>query len=224
MTELFTLNRKSLSKCNINPLMAETPLGRIRFNCSFNEKSLSNFTPQATFLLDRNSTFLFSWKFEECIIEFLCLNFSPKLPSSMHVDSCFARMWRIKTLDKQIAFNFSGSLESQIKPYNESGECLLAQSFEDSAIKLTIGTEDEDSLMARASKKDWLPLHFKDSLKLDNVRYEKQGLGIFLPESGLNDLIQVHFIVAWTSKIFDPISTWYAVDQSPKYILSFIKK
>lgn len=56
----------------------------------------------------------------------------------------------------------------------------------------------------------------------DNVRYNNQGLEIVLPESVRSDLIQTHFIVAWTSKTFDPISTWYAVDQSPEYILRFL--
>lgn len=223
MTELFILNRKALPTCNINPLMVETPLGRMRFNCSFNAKSLSNVRPQTTFLLNHNSI-LSSWTFEECDIEFLCLNFSPKLPLGMHVDNCFAGVWKIKTLGKRTSIKLSGCLETQVKPNPESGECLLAQSFEDSAIKLTIGTEDEEALVARASEKNWLPLHFKDSLKPDNVRYENQGLEIVLPESGRNDLIQVHFIVAWTSKIFDTISTWYAVDQSPEYFLSFLNQ
>lgn len=223
MTELFTLNRKNLPVGNIKPLTVETPLGHIRFNCSFNEKSLSNVRPQATFLPKHNST-LFSWAFEECNIEFLCLYFSPKLPLGMHVDNCFAGVWRIKTLNKRIFFNLSGVLESQITPNPESGEFLLAQSFEDPAIKLTIGTEDEEALVVRASEKNWLPYHFRDSLKPDNVRYDNQGLKIVLPESERHDLIQVHFIVAWTSKRFDPLSTWYAVDQSPEYILNFLNQ
>lgn len=147
--------------CDTNPLTLETPLGRIRFNCAFNEKSLSTVRPQAKVVLNHHSTLL-SWTLRECDIEFLCLNFPPKLPSGMHVDTCFAGVWRIKTLDQRIAFKFSVCLESPLKPDPESGEHLIAQSFEDPATKLTIGTEDEDALMARASQKNWLPLHFKD--------------------------------------------------------------
>lgn len=213
------MNRQNITTCNTNPLVVETPLGCMRFNCSFNSKSLSNVGPQATFSLNSN-TILSSWTFEECDVEFLRLNFFPKLPPGMHVEGCLALIWKIKTLGNRIAFKLTGCLESQAKSYPESGECLFAQSFEDPTVKLTIGTEDEEALIARASKKNWLPLYFKDSLKADNVRYGNQGLEIVLPESKCNDLIQVHFIVAWTSKIFDPISTWYALDQSPEYILN----
>lgn len=220
---LFTLNRQVLPTCNINPLTVETPLGHVQFNCSFTTQLLSNVQPQTTLLLTPDSV-LSSWVFEECNIEFLRLSFPPKLPLGMHVDYCFAGIWKIKLLTNRMAFKLSCFLDSHTEPSPEPGERLLAQTFENSSVKLTIGTEDEEALIARAAGKNWLPLHFKNSLNPDNVCYRNQGLEIVLPESKCHDLIQINFIVAWASKTFDPLSTWYAVDQSPEYILSFMNQ
>lgn len=206
---------------NINLLLLESPLGQVRFNCSFLGKSLCIIKPQSTILIN-SKAILSSWSFKECHIEFLYLDFPPKLPSNMHVDKCVGGVWRIKTMSNEIAFKLDSHLESSLKGSPESGEYLLAQSFEDSSIRLTIGTEDNEALIARSIVKDWLPSFYKDVLKPSNVCYEKQGLRIVLPESDSGDLIQVHFIVAWTSKGNDPLSTWYAVDQSPEYILNFL--
>lgn len=223
MTALFPSANQAPSTCTINPLMVETPLGWMQFNCLFNEKSLSNFKPQATFVLEPRAT-LFSWDFEECHIEFLCSHFPPKLPVGWEVDACLAGIWRIKTSAKRVDFRFSVCLESQIPADPESGERLIAVGFEDPALQLSIGTDDEEALISRATYNKWLPSHFKDSLSSYSVRYAPHGIEVVLPESRRNDLIQIHFITAWiASTQCNPISTWYAVDQSPEYILSFLR-
>lgn len=224
MTALFPSVTQALSTSTINPLRVETPLGWMQFNCLFNDKSLSNFKPQAAFLLEPRST-LYSWDFEECHIEFLCSYFQPKLPVGWEVDNCLAGIWRIKTSAKRAHFMFSAYLESQIPADPESGERLIAVGFEDPAFQLSIGTDDEDALISRATYNKWLPSHFKDCLSSYSVRYAPHGLEVILPQSRCDDLIQIHFITAWiASTKCNPISTWYAVDQSPEYILSLLKK
>lgn len=96
-------------------------------------------------------TTLSSWLLQECYIEFLQVNFKPKLPLGMHVDQCIASIWRVKAVKNYVTFKFNCSLDASLEPSPESGERLLAQSFEDQITKLTIGTEDEEALIARSS-------------------------------------------------------------------------
>lgn len=202
----------------INPLFFNTPLGKIQFDCSFDQKSLSKIHPQTALTINSKS-FLLSWLFQECHIEFLHVYFTPNLPLGMHVEKCFAGVWRIKNLHDNNAFTFKCSLNSPIEASPEPGEGLFAISFEDQHTKLTIGAEDEEKLITRSNKKNWLPLHFKETLQPENLRYLKQGIEIELPNCRQNEFLQIHFVVAWASKADKELSTWYAVDQSMENIL-----
>jgi len=220
---LFLINDcSSFPSTTANSLRMETPLGQLRLNCLFNDRSLSDIKPQKSILIN-SKTILSSWMLEECYIEFLCLDFIPKIPLGMRVDKCIGGIWRIKNFNENVVFKFNCLLDSSyLKSSPESGEGLLCQSFENFSTKLSIGTEDEELLIARAAKGNWLPSHFKDNLQPSNVCYVDRGLEVVFPQCRKNDRIQVHFIATWASKANDELSTWYAVDQSPESMLKKI--
>lgn len=206
-------------------LISETPIGNLTFNTCFSEKSLLNFKPISTHLID-DKAILSTWLFDECQIEFLKLNIIPHLPPGMKVTQCLSGIWRLKMLNnRSAAFDFECNLNyigpnkpRELDIYIEAGEGLAAQTWENPFVRLTIGTEDEDYLQQRASNQDWLPYRFKN-LIVDSIDYLKNGIKVSFPEFQENEIAQVHFTVAWT---YREIATWFAVDERPKDILKQI--
>ena len=138
------------------------------------------------------------------------------------MDDCICGIWRIKAL-KEINCSFNCYLQTEAnidsKGWPESGEGLIAQSFENDQIKLTIGTEDEEYLERRAKSQDWLPHRFKSEMKANLIEYLYNGIKVTVPKLFQNEQAQLHFIAAWSFKKDSDASTWYAVDQSPRNIL-----
>lgn len=213
---LFTVKHQ-LHHTSLNPLELKTPLGDLFFDCQIFNESLLDTHPTKMESFQSGNT-ITSWISENYIVEFIKLNFKPKLPTGMKVDDCIFAVWRIKSLRKIAECNFTCRLENE-EGSPESGEGLASQSFENNDYKLNIGTEDEDYLQQRAESQNWLPLHFKDKISTEQIDYLKSGIKITLPELLPNESLQIHFIVSWSSKKNPEISTWYAVDQSPMEIL-----
>ncbi len=213
---LFTINHQ-LYPTNLKPLKFQTPLGNLFFNCQVFDESL--LTTQPTKIESfKSENIISSWISDDYIVEFIRLNFAPKLPLGMKIDDCIFAAWRIKSLRKMIECNFTCSLDSDLESFPESGEGLIAQSFENEYYKLSIGTEDEEYLQRRAESQYWLPNHFKAKLNADQINYLHNGIEITLPKLLQSEKLQIHFIASWSSKKNPEISTWYAVDQSPEEI------
>lgn len=206
-----------------NPLINEIPFGKISFNVLFEELSLKKITPKEV-KLSNNNVIVSSWLFEKCRIEFLKFNFIPDIPSEMKVSECFIGIWRLQAFENGLKFIFECNLEtaSQIKleSYSEPGEGLTARSWENSDIKLTIGSEDEDYLIRRALAAKWMPYQFASQITSEAIDCAQKGIAITLPELSKGEFMQTHFIVAWSTKNSPETSTWYAVDQSPFKILN----
>lgn len=208
--------KKQFKSIDLEPLISETPIGDLTFNAHFSGKSLLNFKPKSTNLIDDNGI-VATWIFDECQIEFLTLNIIPHLPTGMQVSHCLSGIWRVKVLKNHPIFNFECTL-NYMKPnfpdesdvFIESGEGLAAQTWETPVVRLTIGTEDEDYLQQRASDQNWLPYRFKDLINPNSIEYLKNGIKISLPEFRENEVVQIHFSIAWT---FREIATWFAVDE-----------
>lgn len=214
---LFTINHQ-LHPTTISPLKLKTPLGDVVFNCEiFNDSLLTSKPIKIEEFKSENK--IASWVSNYYIIEFMLLNIIPKLPVGMKVDECFFGIWRLKSLIKKINCNFTCKFESNVEGSPESGEGLASEGFENDSYKVNIGTADEDYLQQRAASEDWLPLRFKDTISFDHIDYLHNGIKIILPELLPNENLQMHFVVSWTSKKNEEISTWYAVDQSPIKIL-----
>lgn len=202
-----------------------TPIGNLAFNLSFASQSLLQIPPQKTLRIE-NEIHISSWIFEECEVEFLQLNFHPRLPPDLQVESCLCGVWRVKAFSKGLTLKFDCYLEST-KPSGiigvpEFAEGIIARAWENDQVKLTIGTEGEDYLTGKA----YLQMgqrrpSFKKENQPELLSYLKNGLRITLAELAQEDYVQIHFVAAWTSISHPPESTLYAVNQSPDQILKF---
>ena len=190
----------------------QSPLGDLFLNCEIQNSSIWNLKPFNIEEIDRETT-LFSWEFENSIIELLKFEFIPKLPSDLVVDESYCVVWRIKSVkDIREPIFFSCKLLSNLEGSPESGEALECQSFENDDFKLSIGTEDQERFIQRAASQNLLPTRFQNDL-LDS-EYLSDGIKIILPNLLKGEIAQFHFIVSWSSKRNPEVSTWYAVDQS----------
>ena len=208
--------KRILHSVQENRLRLETPLGSMEFKVKINGL-LTEFNFLSNIKSIESDSFLSSWESSGCEIDCLQANFIPVLPSNMKVENCFAFIWRIKALDT-LNISLSCLLDTFILGSPETGEYLIAQTFEDNSINLSIGTEDEEKLELRAKHNDWVPHRFQSTINSDNICYLDQGIEVnfaLLKE----EKIQIQFIVAWGSKKNNKLSTWYAVEQSAIEIL-----
>ncbi|MDP1881208.1 MAG: hypothetical protein Q8K60_09750 [Parachlamydiaceae bacterium] len=199
-----------------NPLEIQTPLGNLVFCCEFNGKIFNN--PTDRNLLINNNTLLSSWQSDYYILEFLCFKNNPKLPAGINVDECIYGVWRVKIL-KELKISFCCSLKEELVGIPNSGEGLLATTFETEDYTLSIGTEDEDYLQNRAGS-EWFPERLKSEINPNYLEYLPNGIKINLPNLFIHEQAQIHFIVSWANKKNDNLSTWFAVDQSLKETMS----
>lgn len=212
---LFRKNQRLLL-VKENVLKLDTPLGDVKFELKINH-SFIDLNTFSTFNFVESETFLSSKINQSNEINCLRAKFIPTLPPDIKVDNCFAFIWRIKALDR-LDVNLSCFLDSSVRGSPEPGESLIAQTFEDNAIHLSIGTEDEEKLQLRAQNNEWVPTRFQSIINPDNICYLDHGIEVnfsLLKE----EKIQIHFIVAWNSKNEHASSIWYAVDQSAADIL-----
>lgn len=209
---------QTLTKGHNSDLHLSTPLGVLQFEFSFNEKRISSIQPSQIFL--NQTTALARWNLDECLVEFVKIQFTPKLPVGMNVDKCFAGIWRIKSLSKILNPVFRTYLVSDHEGSPESGEGLISQLFENNLVNLSIGTEDEEYLTQRAEINQWMPERLKDSLKVEAVDLIPGGIQTIIPSLETEERIQVHSIVAWSQKSTKESSTLFAVDQSTDFILA----
>jgi hypothetical protein len=216
--------KNTLHAVNLNILSYSTPFGNINFDFIFNGNQISNTKPKKIELTRK--TIIASWNFNECYVEFLRTDFIPKLPSKMKVESCVAGIWRIKSFCDGLIPTFKVYLEkevsSEIDEFSETGEGLIAQTFENNIIKLSIGTEDEYYLSERARIQKWMPSRFLSILEENAIEYIPSGIQINLPKMELNECAQIQNVIAWCLKENSEESNWFAVDQSSDYILKSI--
>jgi hypothetical protein len=212
---LFTTNQKIQLVDSTKEAKIPTPLGDVIFTCEANNNAITKMSPSQIISL-QSGEIITSWISDEYIIEFLNFNFTPTLPIELKVEKCTASFWRVKAL-KDLNVNFKCYLNANIKCSPESGENLIAASFENNFYNLSIGTEDEESVNNRATSNYWFPSRLE--IKPNHINYLSNGIDILLPTLIKSEQIQIQFIVALSSKANPEISTWYAVDQSPRNLL-----
>jgi hypothetical protein len=212
---LFSTDQ-TLHLINKEPLTLKTPLGDLFFKIKINDSFIKIESCSNIKSIQSNNV-LMSWNIESCDIECLRINFDPNLPPHMKTDKCFAFIWRIKAI-RNLEVSLNCLLKTSLSASPETGEYLIAQSFEDKSIKLCIGTEDEEGLRQRAKNKNWMPYRLVTEINADNICYLDKGLEVhfsLLQE----EKIQIQFITAWCPIGNKEISAWYAVDQSSIEIL-----
>lgn len=169
--------------------------------------------------------YVYMWHTADFNLELLQMPVKPTLPPGIHVTRCVALFIKLQCF-KEIQPCFSCQLiwdQEHLEGEPESGEGLVAQSFQSHNMRLTIGTEDEERLLTRASLNDGLPvrLYTQQAINSEVVTYLQNGLAISLPSLLKGEIGQVQFTVAWTSvEKNDPLATWFAVDAPLKHILT----
>lgn len=147
----------------------------------------------------------------------------PRLPSQMTVLACWAGLWRVTAQDCVSTPRFycewpSPPPEAEGTP--NPGEGLDAFTWRLAGSALSLGTEDGELLAARAQRDAGVPPRLARELTFSTVHYTDSGLVV--PVSGMfpGEVIEVHFVVAWTDgDSHDSPSTWFAVDQNHKYVV-----
>lgn len=207
--KLFQTNQNLKAYSKASPVL-ETPFGicSSEFQCQGMIKTLSSQKEQT-----EKGALLTTWNNFSYRMECLRTPFHPALSNEMHVDECFAFIWRVAVKNK-VSISWKCCLDSQLFGSCETGENLMSCIFENQASTLSIGTEDEERLNNRAEKKMWMPDRLKDHINEKNVLCLTNGLKIGFDELFPGDRIQIHFLVAWSSVEKRAISTWTAVDQS----------
>jgi hypothetical protein len=167
----------------------ETPLGRIDLFVGINSVSL---VPQAAFTAGERS--LFIWP-PEVGAEILLTRPPLWLPPGMEVDGIVAAVVRttadLPSAPLAVRCIWSSSrLWSRGAP--ETGENLDAVTWDDGHTRVTVGLPDYGP----------------------DTTYREDGFDVTLCPSG-----QIHFVCAWSSKGADDISTWFAVDCTPSWVL-----
>jgi hypothetical protein len=203
-------------------LSTQTPLGVISISIKSSQKiSLSKFSNMK--VLKYKNALLFVIDLNDLYVEIIKLPIVPHIPKHMRIEECVAYLIRFKCL-KKFQPEFVCSLEfadDALAAEPESGQRLMAQSFEHENTRLTIGTEDEESLEDRAKYHMWMPnrLFTDELISFENVECIKNGIKVVLPFFQ-NEMGQIQFVISWSRvKNNDPASTWFAVETSSEEIL-----
>jgi hypothetical protein len=191
-------------------LVLNTPLGRCICEYQLHGRNLPDLSRMEQ---TEKGVLLVTWAEPSYQMECLRTPFQPALPSNMHVDGCFAFIWRVLVKNKA-SVSWKISLATSSEGSCETGENLVSCTFAEKAIALSIGTEDEEGMIYRAEKNLWMPDHLKDRITEKNVQCLSNGLEICFDQLLPNDYMQIHFLIAWSSAEKRAISTWTAVEQS----------
>ncbi|MCH9654761.1 MAG: hypothetical protein K0U86_13025 [Planctomycetes bacterium] len=131
----------------------------------------------------------------------------PALPPGMSVQGCLGILLRVHCHETVEDLIFECRLQE--RKYSdhsfESGEHLIAHSWENEHSILMIGTEDEECLNAR--------LPAQQQVYPDAVTSSVKGVSISLPELTKGSESSFHFITAWNNlPTPEEIACWFAVD------------
>ncbi|KNY25922.1 hypothetical protein [Pseudobacteroides cellulosolvens] len=192
-----------------------TPLGKVCFSLKLGKTDLADFTSAFT---NKKGDYVFGWYSDSFDVELLICSPKLHLADNMHVEGCRAAIYRILLHDKELACEFSANWCSDYLWTDggpDSGEHLEAQTCENDYYVVSIGTQDGEMLHSRAMNNEMMPAILNSSVDpLALVECSSTGLLVPIERVFLNQVCQVHFVVAWTPKKPDDVSTWYAVDMS----------
>ncbi len=140
----------------------------------------------------------------------------PSIPDGMHVEKCFAILFKCFSLKllKNVVFSCKWD-NLDTSGYPDSGEGLDAWEWEHNGILVMIGTEDGDRLSDRLNLAQQ---------KLDEnypITMCDNQITIVIQEFEANRKFSLHFVVAWNPAP-EPLeaSCWFAVDFPHKKLLT----
>lgn len=219
-----------LFKSNTNPRKAHirdnwfsTPLGNILLNVCTEEFDTSVIPITEAYYLS-NGGYVLCWYTDAIDAELMITPYNPPFPEDMKVDGCYAAVWRIRGKVKEISCRFIsiwGKEYTWTEVGPESGEDLESQAWENSKLKISLGTQDGEVLIARSKKNELMSTTYDKSIdSYSIVEYFDKGLTVPVNNIRINELCQVHFVVAWAKKVQYDTSTWYAVDALTSALLA----
>lgn len=218
---LFQIKRPLIdTKCLKNKF--ETPLGNIFLDIEVDKSKLSNMDYSICKHYN-NDVYITGWYTDRLEAELLMCKPKINLPPDLIVEDCNVGIWRLKTKGNNQSCSFIAKWEDGYKWVDggiDSGEGLEAQTWDNENFEITLGTQDEETLISREYNKYMIPLKFDTTINKEIAVIHKLN-GIVIQNFGLlpNKIHQIHFAVAWAKKEPDNVSTWYAVDLEPTEIL-----
>ena len=212
----------SRDMADVNPHVI-TPLGRVVMTVDDGVSIVGDREADDARLLPRGGRVL-TYRARAFEADLLLGDISPRLPPHMHVERCVAGVWRIRTRELLPSLRFRCScieLPEDADFDSASGECLDALIWENSDWVMSIGTQDGECLSGRALRGDNMPRALADQLELATIEYSSNGLCVPMTNVPANEMVQVHFLVAWAVRSeTENLSTWYAVDRKSGWILA----
>lgn len=203
----------------------KTPLGVIKFDIDFGNLNLSDLKVNRYYKLKGND-FIRGWYTDFFDAELLICKYTPRLPSHLHVEGCFVTVYRVKMKESNTGCKFTAKWDNDytwIDGGGNSGEDLDAQTWFNSEIEVSIGTEDGENLIERSQLNKLMPTHFDGSIEpLSIVQYERDGLIVPIPRLVPGQTVQVHFATAWAIKKEYDVSTWFSIDVCAENVLKQI--
>jgi len=206
-------------------LAIETPLGAITSSLAV-DSHLLTFENASHFYSLETDGFAARWELSSGVAEVVISRPSLIREDWEEITDCWAFLWRFKTLQPVKKLIVEGSWMSGYAWSDggpDSGQNLDAQTWDDGQTTVSLGTEGDDALFVRAEANDWLPQRFvhqsTDEYTLSLVRYLDKGLAIDFGKVFPNELVQAHFVVAWSPYNAESMGTYNAVELYAEHIL-----
>jgi len=153
-----------------------------------------------------NGALIYSWQTSAIDVELLLCRLRTDLTKS-DADDCWAGIWRCSakqdTLPAVLSCNWTGDY-CWTEDGPDTGEYLMAWSWEKDDTTVAIGTED-DVLLLKRSETGSLPYRWKAFFgrafwdRTYQHDYKQVGLPVLLPEMQKGEECQIKFIVAWST-------------------------
>lgn len=200
-----------------------TPLGNITLTITTDTFHTNKVPVTNSFNLP-NGGYILCWHTHFVDVELMITPFNPKLPEYMKVDGSYGAVCRVKPKVKEISCSFSADWEDGYiwtEGWPESGQDLDCKTWENSKVKVSIGTQDGEILIMRSKKNDFLPVNYDESIDpYTIVEYFDKGLRVPINNIRVNEICQIHFVIAWGKNIEYDTSTWFAVNALTSEILA----
>lgn len=197
-----------------------TPLGNIRLALDAGASNLLDETHTCQQL--QNGGYIYTWKYEQLIIEIIMSNPIIPLPIHMTVDGSCGLLIRVMNLSDDLSLRCTAYWKEHqwITGGSSTGQYLECSTWENDHHYVSLGTEDAEALQDRMNNNKLMPISIQDEKEL--TFSDMNRIGIYLPSIKSHKICQFHFYIAWKRYTDDEdVDTWYAVDQQAELILEY---
>lgn len=197
----------------------ETPVGVLQLDCVVDGEDVAAHLPTRARTVGTDATVI-SWRTHSVRADLLLVNL-PGGPLAPRVTGMIAAMWRLAAWRDLLTLQFDCRWRATPtgSPVGQSSSGgLEAYGWETGTTKVTIGTEDRGSLIARAASADGFPARLTRLFAPRSVQQIADGLRLLLPPLARHEQCQIQFVVAWADQPDDD-ATFLAVQRTPAELL-----